>query len=249
MTAIVGILCSDGVVIGTDSSTTFAVAGGVTSIEQPTEKIEIIGEGIILAGTGAVGLNQRFTEVIKRALADKKFKGDRNNLSKYLCRLMIEDFQYTGVQPGRHGYGALVAFSCEQKAQLCEFPITDFQPEFKTEKLWYVSMGSSQFITDSFLGFVRDVYWNDGMPTVNDGIFAITWTLRQAIDLNTGGVKDPIRIAVLEKQGTDYKARLIEDAELQEHVQNIEAAKNALRNFRTEQVDPAEAEELPVPPN
>ena len=41
MTSVVGILCKDGVVVGTDSSATFD-NGQIRTIEQPFEKIEIM---------------------------------------------------------------------------------------------------------------------------------------------------------------------------------------------------------------
>jgi 20S proteasome alpha/beta subunit len=68
MTAIVGILCRDGIVIGTDSSSTLTTAGGpygLRTIESSSKKISIIDERIIVARTGEVGLNQRFCGVVK----------------------------------------------------------------------------------------------------------------------------------------------------------------------------------------
>ena len=70
MTAIVGLLCKNAVIIGADSSTTFA-QGQVPTIEQPSEKIEVIGEKVIVAGTGQVGLGQRFSVIVNKAFKDK----------------------------------------------------------------------------------------------------------------------------------------------------------------------------------
>ena len=76
MTAIVGIRCKDGVVIGADSSATFGDGGGRGVIEQSTtRKIEIIGESVIVAGTGAVGHMQRFTQVVQNLWNQKQFQG------------------------------------------------------------------------------------------------------------------------------------------------------------------------------
>jgi hypothetical protein len=66
MTVIVGISCSDGVVIGSDST---MVAGRVTTgytIERQSDvlKIEVIGNDIITAVTGAMGLAQRFNDQV-----------------------------------------------------------------------------------------------------------------------------------------------------------------------------------------
>ena len=73
MTAIVGIRCKDGVVIGTDSSTTFGDARVLRTIEQPTgHKLEIIDDTLIVTGTGYVGHQQRFCEVVRKLWNDKK---------------------------------------------------------------------------------------------------------------------------------------------------------------------------------
>ena len=58
----------------------------------------------------------------------------------------------------------MMAFVAEDNAQLCEFAVSDLQPELKTAKLWYCSMGSTQPITDSFLALMRDILWKDGPP-------------------------------------------------------------------------------------
>jgi 20S proteasome alpha/beta subunit len=76
VTAIVGIRCKNGVVIGADSSATFGDGGGNRFIEQSTrKKIEIIGESVIVAGTGSVGHMQHFTAVAQKLWNDKSFSG------------------------------------------------------------------------------------------------------------------------------------------------------------------------------
>lgn len=67
MTAIVGILCKDGIVIGTDSSATFS-ASTTSTIEQPVKKISIIENRVIVAGSGQIGLDQRFCDVVKQKI-------------------------------------------------------------------------------------------------------------------------------------------------------------------------------------
>ena len=81
MTILIGVLCKDGVVVGTDSSATF-VAGGFGTIEQPTKKIDIIDEKIIVAGTGQVGLGQRFSYQIKKAWSETNLRDIRLKLQK-----------------------------------------------------------------------------------------------------------------------------------------------------------------------
>lgn len=64
-----------------------------------------------------------------------------------------------------------------------------------------------------------------------------------------GGVNGPIRIAALEKdKNGKYRARLVEQEELEEHQQNIKDAYSALKDFRTRQrADASETPELPTP--
>jgi 20S proteasome alpha/beta subunit len=66
MTVIVGILCSDGVVIGTDSALAVGRVGRYTIERQEGNvlKIEITEGDIITAFTGAAGLSQRFNDQV-----------------------------------------------------------------------------------------------------------------------------------------------------------------------------------------
>ena len=51
MTALVGIYCKDGIVIGADSAATSTTGGGQRTIEQPVMKIDIIDDRIIITGS------------------------------------------------------------------------------------------------------------------------------------------------------------------------------------------------------
>ncbi len=222
MTILIGILCQDGIVIGSDSSATF-VAGQQPTIEQKCKKVEILSDGhVILAGTGAIGLGQRFSSI-----AENYFTNSQNrrkpavSIGKELCELGMKDFQSTNA-PYPLNFGALLAFSPNKKYELCEFQTGNFQPELKTAHLWYVSMGSGQAICDPFLGLQRRVFWKDDKPpTLSDGVFATVWTLQHVVDLNPGGIKDPIEVAVLEKSENGAVARLLGERELDEHRDNI----------------------------
>lgn len=245
MTALVGVLCRDGVVLGADSSTTFGLPDGNRTIEQQCEKLDIVDNRIIIAGTGSVGFGQRFCAVVRTAWTGNKLKDATPvEFGKTLSRLAIEDFAATHARPGN--YGAMVAFPCKGVPCLCELGITDMQPELKVaDRIWYSSLGSAQPIMDPFLAFIRGVFWQGGQPHVRDGIFAAVWTLDHAIEVNPGGVNGPARIAVLERVKNDWTARMLAEEDLLEHRQNIEQAKNRLRDFRAEQASSADAPTTP----
>jgi 20S proteasome alpha/beta subunit len=251
MTAIVGILCSDGVVIGADSSSTSVVPMGeraVSLIEQETEKIHIIGRDVILAGCGSVGMGQRFIGIAEEAYRAKLFQKDRLEVARALAETTGRNFESTAVP--RSGYGALMAYTNAGRIHLCEFGMPNFQPEFKTDKLWFVSIGSGQFITDPFLGLLKRVFCKVGLPTVADATFFATWTLKHVIELNAGGINEPIRLACIKQtpDGKSYFAEHLSEAAHEEHENFAEEAERHLANFKLQAQEANASPPIPSPP-
>ena len=229
MTAIVGVICSDGVVIGTDSSMTMVTNGRRPTIEHPTEKLRILHEDVIVAGTGSVGHGQRFEHVIETYVKKPEFA--KRNTPVHVCtkiaKLTIEDFALTKTPP--RSYGALVGFVHNGVLILCEFGIENFQPELKNSNICWCSMGSTQMITDPFMAFVSRILWPNGQPSVRQAMLAVTWTLDHAVTFNPGGVGGPLMIAVLKSDDTAYKAEIVSNEDLHEHRDWIEEAEEAMR--------------------
>lgn len=113
MTILVGIKCTNGIVIGADSAATFA-AGQIRTIEQQTDKISIVGGSVIVAGTGQVGLGQRFTQIVEKTWEEKKFSGTPVDVGKYLCSITRKDFSETGVEEE----GEYIKFESEKVATI-----------------------------------------------------------------------------------------------------------------------------------
>jgi len=247
MTALVGILCEDGVVVGADSAATFGFGQGST-IEVSTKKIALVGDCMIIAGTGQVGFGQRFCHLAKGLWDGKKFSGlDHIAFVKMLSSEGIKDFSATHAKTGH--YGCLVAFVCQRKPYLCEFACNDFQPELKTTDTPFVSLGSGQPLTDPFLGFLRKIFFPNGPPKLQDGIFTAVWALTHAIELNPGGVNGPAHIAVLRTEKDTFKAEILSTAELEEHRNAVQAAEDHLRAYKQLLGGGGEkAPPLPTPP-
>lgn len=239
MTVLVGVLCQDGVVIGADSVATMGMRGQFTIKHEPVTKISLIGRKVILAGTGAIGLNQRFERVLERAVQNSVFDVPKAGSAKSgvdvardLAADLVKDFGSTAVERGQ--YGALVAFELGGTPYLVEYDAQTLQPELKTKEMWYVSMGCGQLIADPFLGFIRIVFWNNGLPKVEDAKFAVAWALHQTIELNTGGVGGKERMAVLQKPktGKPYEPQMLDEDALAEHQGNVQGAIEHLRRYR-----------------
>ena len=241
MTVLVGIRCTDGVVIGADSAMTFGISVQQPTIEQPhPNKISIINDKIILAGTGYIGHDQRFMHEVGK-LSNTKNDGLRGcpvvEVGRKLAEVALRNFTSTGSKSGQ--YGALVALPVDgksgTKAELIEFPVIDFQPEVKTSDVWYASMGAAQGIADPLLGFARTAFWNDGAPDLQEGIFTATFVLGLACDMAPYGVERPLQMAILRKgkegRGGWRASRLTQD-ELAEHEESVKGAIRRLGKYR-----------------
>lgn len=231
MTLVVGIRCTDGVVIGTDSAMTLG-SGQLTTIEQPLrQKIDVIKEKIIVAGTGEVGLSQRFKHVVEQFCENDVFQEkDIVDVGCDLSELAVENFLRTHLKT--INYGALVALPCKHNAELVEFSVGSFQPEVKTKDNWYASMGSGQIAADPLLGFIRTTFWGDDPPSRQEGIFAATMVLELGCEMAPGGVALPIQMSVLSPNPKD-KQRLsayrLDQEELLEHKGNV---RDAIKHFK-----------------
>ena len=73
------------------------------------------------------------------------------------------------------------------------------------------------------------------------------WVLMHAVAVNPGGVNEPIAIAVLERRDERWGARRLPKDELQEHRENVAAAKEHLRLY-PEEHKREDAAEIPEPP-
>lgn len=245
MTVLIGLLCEDGVVVGSDSSATFA-SQTIRTIEQRAKKVETIGDSVIIAGTGQVGLGQRFSHIVEEYYKGNHFAiKHHQQIANELSAATIMDFQSTAAKQGQ--FGALAAFAAQNEFHLCEFAITDFQPEFKTDSIWYCSMGSGQLIADPFLGFLREVFWQDTPPRISEGVFYVLWALEHTINLNPGGINGPAQIATLTKGDVGAVARILSDEDLIEHNDNIKAVKEHLSAYK-EILQGSEAKDIPEPP-
>lgn len=74
MTLIVGIKCSDGIVLGADGAATYGVLGQQT-IRQPVKKLKILESCIVVGVSGPIGLGQRLTATVEELWQNKKLSG------------------------------------------------------------------------------------------------------------------------------------------------------------------------------
>lgn len=171
MTLIVGIKCSDGIVLGADSAATLGNTLGVRTVIQPVAKLTIVRGQAIIGVSGPVSTAQLFADRL-----DAAYNGLRNvgvpEIGRKLRLAFLEDAEVSlrvaGLAQSVVGPTAqndvicqtLVAIASGRPPSMIQF---DYQcmPEMATDDLPFVAIGSGQTIADPFLAFLRRVFWSD----------------------------------------------------------------------------------------
>jgi len=248
VTVLVGVRCSDGVVIGADGISTSAMGNFPLIHLEADPKIRIFGDAVIMATTGPVGYTQRLHHHLDLAEKGHVFR----NFTAREATTNISDRLLTDLQKSKApihaqegiGFGGLMAAHVKDGPFLAEFSTTNFQAEMKIGKIFFASMGSGQMLADPFLAFVCRVLWKNEMPSVDRGRFGVYWVLAHTIKLAPGKVGLPIQLATLRKVGDACVAK---EEDTQESAQYVEALEDHIGEFMQAPIEEAKAEPVPKP--
>jgi hypothetical protein len=248
LTIIVGVKCTDGVVIGSDGIAT-STAGQQPIMQIPSnDKIKIFNNQVIAAATGSIGYTQRMHFHLDKAVNGGGFlTTKRNERPQLLCKRFIADLQSSMAQFSPQygfGFGALLATAIDDDPCLIEFSTHDFQPEFKEKKLFYCAIGSGQPLADPFLAFISRVLWKDTLPDTRLGRFGLYWALQHTINLAPGTVGEPIKLSVLRKGDSGWNAHIVDDT--QEAAQFVASVESKIGGAIAE--PDSFSEDIQVPP-
>jgi len=244
MTLIIGVKCTNGIVMGADSAATLGVLG-MSTVLQPVAKLSIVGHDQVIVGvSGPLGLGQLYVDRVDRVWDSIKAESVPEICRKLRDELLkdaLVAFQVANLARQVVGSVAqqsalthtMVALASGGQPQLVQF---DYQclPEVTTD-VPFAAIGSGENIADPFLAFLRHVFWRDKPPNLAEGIFAAVWTLLHAIPTAPAGIGGPIRITTLTIQGAQVSTRHLEAAEIKEHEEAVDEAENLLRTFKTGQ--------------
>jgi 20S proteasome alpha/beta subunit len=260
LTLIVGIKCTDGVVLAADSAATYGNLGSSTIVQNSATKLTKLGDTGLLGVSGPVGFSQRFAAHLGGLWAQPVFHTlsstlAMENIAQQLKQVIAAELplmqEWAKVMPGRAHLGlislTLVAAPFDNEARLFQF---DHQgsPEEATVDLPFVAIGSGSPIAEPFLAFLRRIFWPTSLPTVSLGLLSAVWTLDHAIATAPGGVGGDIHATVLERHGDLWLVRDLDTTEVQEHKQLIQNAEARLRSFQETLTPGANEAEVPSPP-
>jgi 20S proteasome alpha/beta subunit len=250
MTVVVAFYCDDGIVVAADSMITPSM-GGMFVGHHHGIKVDVLSGNQIFAFSGDQGQAARFKIVADASHENISTNPFAINYPLSLSSAMVQSFGSTGIAADKIGVNTVVAYPYNNTHQCCVFEGA-IQPRLLDANHYYVALGSGKTSADPFLRFLDDIFCQRVQPKVKDALFLSVWTIQHVIDTTFGLVDGPIRVVVMERNGTGaLEARLLSPSETGEHVQAIEAASAALRNWRVGLESGAAAggaTPLPTPP-
>ena len=237
MTLIVGVKCSDGIVLGADSKATYATTTGQSTISQDTAtKLHIGNNRIVIGVSGPIGLGQTYSAEIDAYLAQnaqqvkwKSVEQAKTELSQRFWKHAEVCWQRAAVTAGVIGqqaaymqclHSTAVAFEIGDEPHLVTFS-HQCAAEEVTKDLPFAAIGSGQPQADPFLAFIRRIFWPSGLPTLTDGELACIWTLSEVIKHSPGGVGGAIQVVVLTKEKSKWKAYELSKPDIDTHLQAL----------------------------
>ncbi len=258
MTLIVGILCQDGVVLASDSAATYAAGISFTIGQQEVTKVHRLGQDMVYASTGAIGVSQVIISELEKLVTNKYFSKNVTPVEAMMTisRTIAEQVKHLFesaqrlvplVGQGEAGIPvlckSLVGVAVKKEPALFQFDYGG-APEHATEKLPFIALGSGQAMADPFLAFLKRILWKDRRPTLAEGRLVAAWTIQHVSQTAFGLVGGPTQLASLAIVGG---APAVEFADPAEHDGFIEEAEAALRDhFRRYKHGPVT--EPPKPP-
>lgn len=240
MTLIIGILCEDGVVMASDSAATFGTVIQPTIGQQQVQKVQRINDQILYSSSGAIGISQLISDLIRRSWEDKTFSNQpspealMNKIGCSIGGLLQPYFQNATAQRALVGEAgmslckSLVAVPVKGQANLFQFDYNG-APERATRDLPFVALGSGCNIADPFLALLRRLLWSKREPTVSEGRLAAVWAVEHTRKTNPGGVGGDIQLATLARiQSESPKVIMASRQDIEEHLERISTAETVL---------------------
>ncbi len=229
MTAVLGVLCQDGVVLGSDGANSAVTQGGRIQYERAKYKVWTIGNCAMGVSSGSATVGQwlrigvqRFCHKIDRE--DPDVYNAAENLQDQILRTM----EKVGLEPSSNDK-ALVALSLGDSISLIQFSGATMVPKLVEQDLHYESIGGGSRIVAPFFEFLKDIFWERQLPTVDEATIGVVWAMQHAIATSGAGVRSPISVGIMRK---DKAPHILTPAEVSEEAEEyILRMKNALKEL------------------
>lgn len=218
MTIAIGLYCTDGLVIATDSAITIATHDGATT-EMKAPKIFHLKDDVIFAYSGnsimAERIRRRLISFLPKWLEESATTDD---LGDRICTEFEKMFSKYVIDPMK-GVDCTIMLGIIFKGtpELILFS-GGFRPQFYSKDYFYVAHGSGKQFADPFMSFLQNTC-DFRTLMVEHGLLLSYWIIDHVIEANTGGVRGPIQLQYfLKREGSaGYDHLSINDADQYEN--------------------------------
>ena len=214
MTLIIGMKCSDGIVMGADSA--FVSGTGSATIKRShKQKICMVDERFLLSYSGEVDYGDRFAGVVEdiyeSRLIDQsyiernsKIKGDIAYRTAVEISGHVNDnfsgtrFDDNDDNDTEHRIRLMLTIPFSENDKF-RYELIAFyghhQPYVVTDDDFAIAFGSGYNIADPFLEFIRKYVLRDAVPDVEMGSRAVMMAMMLSVPMVAEGVDTPYQIA------------------------------------------------------
>jgi 20S proteasome alpha/beta subunit len=229
-----------------------------TSVHSVT-KVSIIGQDILLGVSGIPAIGDDYEAAIRRegqSFSSRNYELATRKLKDEIRGIVNKNAETADLLSKAIGPGPAFAqctIECLLAANFKEGPrliqITQ-QGQFDVAKpeLPIRAIGSGQLQADPFLVFLKNTFWPDRLPTVEEGLLAACWAVDYAIEVGAAHVGKDLNAFFLSRNGQNkVRAKKATDDQITNHRDFIAVARERLRDL----ADPrgateADAEQVPT---
>jgi hypothetical protein len=262
---IVGIRCTDSLVLAASGPGTMPSEDGLPPARQWSKKLRVVAGQAVLGVTGHDGLAQEMALSLERSLAEP----DERESADDVLRAKLRDALAVPVQrtvaihrtlQGLPGFG-ITSNEYVVSQSLLAIPFRDslrlflLDPECSvtevTDELGCATIGGAKAVADPFLAFLRKVLWDDRLPDAALGELSAYWTMLHVAETSPGALTFPIQMVVIRREaGGSIDIYERGERELSRIQQAIERGEEMIRrSLRTHPAGPEGGEPPPtVPP-
>ncbi len=244
MSLIVGIRCSDSVILAASGPARLPSSDGWPLARQRERRLRVVAGQAVLGVSGHDGLAQEMALSLESRLG--AFAGQepaeeaararvRESLAAPVQRTVAIHRTLQGLPGLGHttdGFAlchALVALPLSDSLRLYVMD-PDCSVTEITEELSWATVGKGRAETEPFLAFLRKVVWQGEPPTAAKGELAAYWALRHAIETSPALLSEPVQVIVMEL-AADGSIKISErdESEIAALQRRVEANEQAIR--------------------
>lgn len=254
MTLVVGVRCTNGIVLAADGAAHHGVVR--PTVRSAFKKIRIVGGVAAVAVAGTTSILQQYEDVLDTLVRENAFVELRpvsamNVLRNRLMEQMQAQFNVSHIAAAidKEALASctadlLAVLFVDGKARLFHFD-KYLAPEEIRDEIPFIAIGTGHVTADPFLAYLRRIYCDGKCPSLPLGTMTATYTLKHAIETGAHDVAGKPQIVTFDETGVVVE--LTED-QINTHYEFIGHTEHDMRRMHDMMAFGAPDVRLPAPP-